>query len=366
MFANSKKISLCALTLYPHNTVPGQRYRIEQWQSYLKEYGIEVDFYWFADEKLTKTIPQSGKIAAKISGIAKAFLRRLSHLTKLRKYDAILIYRAAAMVGPAFLERLINLSGRPIIYDFDDAIFLTHTSETNKLFSWAKFAGKTASICRLSDSVTVGNNWLADYARQNNPNVTIIPSSVDTNIYQPKKKKPREKVVVGWTGSSTSQTHLEMFAPLLREISEKYLIEIHVHSDRSPDLPDIAFVWHKWSVENEVEVISNFDIGIMPMPEDEWSLGKCSMKALLYMSLGVPTVCSDIGMNREVVRHGENGFLAKTNEDWLKRIGDLVNDADLRKRMGKEARKTVEENYSMTRCAGLFAEVVRETVEKHR
>ncbi|MEK7723951.1 MAG: glycosyltransferase family 4 protein [Acidobacteriota bacterium] len=366
MFANSKKISLCALTLYPHNTVPGQRYRIEQWEPYLKEHGIEVDYFSFADEKLTKTIPQSGKILAKISGFANAFLRRFSHLTKLKNYDAILIYRAVSIVGPAFLERLIKLSGRPIIYDFDDAIFLTHTSETNKFFSWAKFAGKTASICRLSDSVTVGNEWLADYARQNNQNVTIIPSSVDTNIYQPKEKESREKIVVGWTGSSTSQTHLEMFAPLLRELCQKYPIEIHVHSDRSPDLPEIPFVWHKWSVDNEVEVISNFDIGIMPMPEDEWSLGKCSMKALLYMSLAVPTVCSDIGMNREVIRHGDNGFLAKTNEEWIEQIGNLVKDADLRKKIGDAARKTVEEKYSMTKCAGLFAEVVRKSLEKSK
>jgi glycosyltransferase involved in cell wall biosynthesis len=157
-----------------------------------------------------------------------------------------------------------------------------------------------------------------------------------------------------------------MFAPLLREICEKYPIEIHVHSDRSPDLPEIPFVWHKWSVENEVEVISNFDIGIMPMPEDEWSLGKCSMKALLYMSLAVPTVCSDIGMNREVINQGENGFLAKTNEEWVEQIGNLVKDGDLRKKIGDAARKTVEEKYSMTKCARLFAEVVRKSLEKSK
>jgi glycosyltransferase involved in cell wall biosynthesis len=359
---DGKKISLCALTLYPNNTVPGQRYRIEQWSPFLQELGIEVDFYSFADEKLTKTMPQAGKVFAKIGGLTSAFWRRFSHLTKLRKYDAILIYRAAAIVGPGFLERLIKLAGRPVIYDFDDAIFLTHTSETNKLFSWAKFAGKTASICRLSNAVTVGNAWLADYAGKQNPNVQIIPSSVDTNLYQPKDKKNNEKIIVGWTGSSTSQTHLEMFAPLLQEICEKYPIEIHVHSDRSPDVSEIPMVWHKWSPENEVEVISNFDIGIMPMPEDEWSLGKCSMKALLYMSLAVPTVCSNIGMNREVIHHGENGFLAKTNKDWLKAIGDLVDDAGLRKKIGEKARETVVEKYSMKKCAELFAEVVRKTV----
>lgn len=362
MSESKKNISLCALTLYPYNTVPGQRYRIEQWEPYLKEHGIEIDYYWFADEKLTKTMPQSGKIGQKIGGLMQAFTRRILQLPKLFKYDVILVYRAAAIVGPAFLERLAKLTGRPIIYDFDDAIFLAHTSDTNKLFSWAKFAGKTGSICRLSDAVTVGNAWLGEYAKKYNKNVTIIPSSVDTNIYVPKEKKNNEKVVIGWTGSSTSQTHLEMFAPLLKEITGKYPVEIHVHSDRSPDLPEIPFVWHKWSPENEVEVISNFDIGIMPMPDDEWSQGKCSMKALLYMSLGVPTVCSDIGMNREVINHGENGFLAKTSEEWLALIKTLVEDESLRKNMGDKARETVVNKYSMKKCSDLFARVVFETV----
>ncbi len=157
-----------------------------------------------------------------------------------------------------------------------------------------------------------------------------------------------------------------MFAPLLKEMSEKFPIEIHVHSDRSPDLPEIPLVWHKWSPKNEVEVISNFDIGIMPMPDDEWSQGKCSMKALLYMSLGVPTVCSDIGMNREVIKHGENGFLAKTDEDWLRAIEKLVNDAKLRKEMGEKSRQTVVEKYSMERCSQMFAKVVLATVKNKK
>jgi glycosyltransferase involved in cell wall biosynthesis len=362
MSEKTKKISICALTLYPYDSVPGQRFRIEQWEPYLEKYGITVDYYSFADQNLTKTVPQAGKFFSKIGGLTKAFFRRFSHLSKLRQYDAILIYRAVAIVGPAFLERIIKFTGRPIIYDFDDAIFLTHAHEANKVFSWAKFSGKTASICRLSNEVTVGNAWLADYARKQNPNVTIIPSSVDTDIYQSQVKIPKEKIVVGWTGSSTSQTHLEMFAPLLKEMTEKFPIEIHVHSDRSPNLPEIPVVWHQWSPENEVEVISGFDIGIMPMPEDEWSLGKCSMKALLYMSLGVPAVCSDIGMNREVIQNGVNGFLAKTSEEWLKAIEKLVKDETLRKKIGEKSRQTVVEKYSMERCAQLFAEVVLKAI----
>lgn len=358
-------ISVCALTLYPYDTVPGQRFRIEQWEPFLAEQGISIDYYSFADKNLTKIMPKPGNFPAKIGGLTKGLLKRVSHLRHLSKYDAILIYRAAAIIGPAFFERVVKLSGRPIIFDFDDAIFLENTNEANKLFGWLKFPGKTGTICRLSNQVTVGNEWLAGYARQFNENVTIIPSSVNTDIYVPKNKTANEsgKTIVGWTGSSTSQTHLEMFAPTLKKLLEKHKeIEIHVHSDRSPEFPDIPFVWHQWTPENEVEVISNFDIGIMPLPDDEWSLGKCSMKALLYMSLGISTVCSDVGMNREVITNGKNGFLAGSEADWFLSLDSLINDRNLRTKIGKAARETVLNRYSMKKCAEIFGKVVRNTV----
>jgi glycosyltransferase involved in cell wall biosynthesis len=363
MKTSSQRISLGVMTLYPHNTVPGQRYRIEQWESDLEARGIDVSYFSFADPELVKAMPKAGNYIGKFAGIGRAFARRLSQIRELSRFDVVLIYRAAAMAGPAFFERWLQRKGKPLIYDFDDAIFLTHAHEANKLFSWAKFAGKTGSICKMSDAVTVGNEWLADYARKFNPNVTVIPSSVDTTIYVPAVNRTNKKIVVGWTGSSTSQTHLEMFVPLLKELIERYPVEIQVHSDRSPDLPGVPVVWHKWTPENEVEIISGFDIGIMPMPDDEWSQGKCSMKALLYMSLAVPTVCSDIGMNREVIEQGVNGFLAGTNEEWLDAIGGLVESPELRAEMGRKARETVVENYSTEICAARFADVVRKTVE---
>lgn len=365
---NKKKegISVCALTLYPFDMVPGQRYRIEQWEPFLNKQGISIDYFPFADVKLTQILPKPGNFPLKVSKIIKGFAERFLNLTKLSSYDVIYIYRAAAMIGPAFPERMIKLSGRPVIFDFDDAIFLPHTNEANKLFSWMKFAGKTRSICRISNSVMVGNSWLAEYARRYNSNVTVIPSSVNTEVYSPnpKSENANRKVIIGWTGSSTSQTHLEIFAPTLRKIINRFPVEIHVHSDRSPDLPDIPFTWHKWSPENEIEVISGFDIGIMPLPNDDWSLGKCSMKALLYMSFGIPTVCSDVGMNREVINHGENGFLASEEEEWFKSLKMLIDSVDLRSKIGVAARKTVTEKYSMEKCADLFSDVIRNTIDK--
>jgi glycosyltransferase involved in cell wall biosynthesis len=358
-----KSISICALLPYPVGRAPGQRYRIEQWAPLLAEEGINIDFLPFADERLAELLYERGHFTAKSMSMAAGFLRRLSHLALIRGYDAILIHRAACLAGPALVERLISMLRRPVIFDFDDSIFLLHTTGTNRRFGWLKFPGKTASICRLSSHVVVGNSYLAAYSRKYNRRVTVIPTSIDTARYQPAyKKSGGGRAIIGWTGTSTSQTYLEMFAPVLRELVASRDVEVRVISDRKPLLPAVPHVWRRWSADTETQDLGALDIGIMPMPDDGWARGKCSLKALQYMAMGIPAVCSDVGANRELIHHGENGFLAASPEEWLKYIGILIDQPAVCARLGREARKTVEDRYSMRCCAALFADTVRQTV----
>lgn len=359
------RIAVCGLVPYPTGTTPSQRFRIEQWQSRLAEDGIAVDLLPFAGKKLLALLPQPGHLTAKLTRIACGFARRLWHLPSVARYDAVLIHRAAAIVGPAVLERMTRLLRRPIIFDFDDAIWKLHTAAVNRRLGWLKFPGKTATICRLSFHVVVGNEYLAEYARRHCDRVTIIPSSVDTDRFRPVPKPQTEgRVVVGWSGSSTSQTYLELFAPVVRELAALPGVELRIHSDRHPDLPGVPFVWRPWSPETEAAEIAAFDIGLMPMPDDQWSRGKCAMKALLYMAVGAVAVCSPVGANVELIRHGENGLLAATPDEWVECVRALVADADLRKRLGDAGRQTVVDGYSMTSCAARFAQVVREVVHR--
>lgn len=357
-------ISICALVPYPVDTTPSQRFRIEQWESCLEQQGISVDFVPFASPSLMNLLHKPGHLPAKALEFGTGFVRRIAHVASLRRYDAVFIHRAACLAGPALLEHAIRLFRKPVIFDFDDAIFKLDTTEANRRFGWLKFPGKTRTICRISDHVVVGNSYLAEYALQYNPRVTVIPTSIDTDRYQTATKNGSGgRVVIGWSGSSTSQTHLELFAALLRKVMSRRDVEVRVISNREPILPGIPYVWRPWSAEMEVEELSHFDIGIMPMPDDEWARGKCALKALQYMAMGVPTVCSAVGANCEVIQHGENGLLAKTQEDWLACLEMLVDDQRLRKRLGLMGRRTVEAKYSMKRCADLFANVVRETLE---
>jgi glycosyltransferase involved in cell wall biosynthesis len=364
---HSDSLRICALVPYPPGTTPSQRYRIEQWMPYLAEEGITVDLMPFADGRMLELLHQPGHRLGKVLAGTTRFLHRFRDLARVRRYDIVLVHRALCIAGPAVLERILALLGRPVIFDFDDAIFLLHTTEANRHLGWLKFPGKTAAICRSSTHVVVGNSYLGDYARQYNRQVTVIPTSVDTDRIQPRVRAASDgRVVIGWTGSSTSQTYLEMFTPVLRQIMTNAGIEFRVHSDRAPALPGVPFVWRPWSSETEVEEIGAFDIGVMPMPDDDWARGKCAMKALLYMAMGIPAICSAVGANREVIVHGENGLLATSNAEWVENLQLLIARPDLREKLGYAGRRTVEEQYSMRRSAGRFAQVVRETVAEWR
>lgn len=334
---------------------------------HLESLGISVDLVPFADAELMSILHKPGRQTIKALVNIHRFFRRFGDAIRTRGYDAVLIHRAACIGGPATVERVIAALGRPIIYDFDDAIFKLHTTEANRRFGWLKFPGKTKTLCRLSEHIVVGNNYLADYALKYNSRVSVIPTSIDTDRYQPVTNNTSNgKVVVGWTGSSTSQTHLEMFAPVVRELVSRRDVEVRVISDREPELPGIPYVWKPWSPETEVEDLAQIDIGIMPIPDDEWARGKCSLKALQYMAMGIPTICSPVGTNSEVIQHGENGLLAAKTEDWISCFEALVDDVALRQRLGRRGRCTVEEKYSMIRCSELFATVVRNTAGEHR
>ncbi len=352
-------IGVIALVPYPPRTTPSQRFRIEQWMPWLEAHDVKVALRTFADDELMRCLYQPGHLLHKAVGLGFAFGRRLAEIPHLDAYDVIVVHRAAVLFGPALVERMAA-ARRPLVFDFDDSIYLRHTAAANRLFGWLKFSGKTAAICRMAAHVVVGNEHLAAYARRYNEHVTVVPTSIDVDQYRPTQRVARARVVVGWTGSATSQTHLEMFAPVLRELAGRRDIEVHVVSGNRPHLPGVPFVWTKWTHEGEAEALRDFDIGIMPMPDDEWSKGKCAAKALQCMAAGAATVASAVGTNRQVIEHNVNGLLVTTPEEWLAALLRLVDDPEERRRLGEAGRRTVEERYSMPKSAAAFATVLEE------
>ena len=356
-----ESIEAVAFVPYSLGTAPSQRFRLEQWESHLRSCGIGITFKTFAPPALLRQLYLPGRALVKAVSLARAVLAQYRQIPGSGSYDVAIVHRSMSLVGPAFLERQLRRVV-PFIYDFDDAIHLLNTSEANRAFGWLKFPNKTSEICRLARAVTVGNEYLAGYARQFHHDVTVVPSSVDINIYGPgPTRSPHAPPVVGWMGSSTSQALMEPFAPLLSRIAAAGLV-LRFVSDRKPSDFTFPFEWRPWSAATEVAELRDFDIGIMPLPDTEWARGKCAMKILQYMGVGVPSIGSAVGGNLEVIRDGENGLLAASTDEWMEKICRLAADHGLAKKLGSAGRDTVVGRYSSAVCAGRFAEVVHRVV----
>jgi glycosyltransferase involved in cell wall biosynthesis len=354
-----RSISLTAWVPYALDTAPSQRYRIEQWDPHLLRDGISVRLQPFASPELTLLLRRPGHVLRKALLMLTSTARRIAASAKIPKQQIVFIHRAACLAGPPIIERWLNRRSHPMVFDFDDAIFRLHSAAENRRLAWLKQPAKTATICRLSRHVVVGNDYLARWARQHHKDVTVVPSSIDTDRYTPREDDgSRSTLVVGWIGSSTSQTYLEAFAPMLKHLVSELEIELRIISNRRPDLPGVAHTWRPWSAETEVSEVADFDIGLMPMPDEEWAHGKGAFKALQYMAVEVPTVASAVGANREVIQHGLNGLLASTESDWIEAVSSLSRSPGLRRRLGREGRRTIEQRFSMRRSAAALAEIL--------
>lgn len=327
---------------------PSTRYRVYQYLPYLAEHGINAEVSRFIDSSaFFKRLYQPGGVATKAIYFVQRTLHRLLDLTRVRRYDAVFIQREALPIGPALFEVLTARLGCPIIYDFDDAIYLPHASSANRWVSWLKQPAKTADIIRHSRHVIVGNQALYDYAHQHNSAITIIPSSINLAAYPPRAHAQAQPDVItlGWVGSGSNLDYLRVIAPALRQLSQSHAIRIEVVGGQI-ELDGLTLDCRPWQLANEISDLHGFDIGLMPLPDTPWTRGKGGFKAIQYMGVGLPVVASPVGINTEIIHHGVNGFLANTTEEWLAALTQLVEDAALRQRLGDAGRATVAARYS--------------------
>jgi glycosyltransferase involved in cell wall biosynthesis len=349
MQETKKKKILCLLPHRPGRS-PGQRFRIEQYIPFLEDNGFEVCISNLISEKHDGILYKKGKYLQKFFIFLKTILIRNKDIKRLKDFDIVFIYREAVFHGSLFFERRIARTGIPIIYDFDDSIWLMDISDGNSSLKWLKRPGKVSDIISLSTITLTGNSFLYDFASKYCADVRIIPTTVHTKINIPANKyqKQSEKICIGWTGSSTTLKHFTLAVPFLKEIQHKYhgQIQVIVISDVSNHFEGLEYEFVRWNKDTEIEVLSKIDIGIMPLPDDDWAKGKCGFKGLQYMSLGIPAVLSAVGVNTEIIIDGENGYLATNNNDWLRKLSLLIESAELREKLGMAGYHTVKEKFS--------------------
>ena len=266
------------------------------------------------------------------------------------------------MLGGAYLERaLAGPVGKPLIFDFDDAIWEVAPSGRNGIASLVRAPWKVASICRAATAVTVGNEFLASYARQHSSSVHIVRTSIDLNTFFPRPEPANgSPFTIAWTGSHSTLVHLARLRGALTRVAAERPMRLIVVCDEPPtDMGGIDIEFVKWTPENEASALAPAHVGVMPLPDTLSARGKCGCKALQYMAIGRPAVVSPVGINTEIVVNGVNGFLADTEDEWVDALTRLATDDVARQRMGAAGRATVLAGYSADAAAAAFARVVR-------
>ncbi len=336
---------------YPLKESPSQRFRFEQYFKILQAAGHSFETQSFLVGTDWKDFLMKGNALGKTLTLFRGLTRRFLLLTRIHRFDLVFIHREAAPVGPPIIEWVIaKVLSKKIVFDFDDAIWLPDQADEPRWKSVIKWRRKIRAICHWSYKVSCGNDYLYNYARQFNSRVVYNPSTIDTiEQHDPSLFRSHpDKAVIGWTGSHSTMKYLMELVPVLRELKIKYPhISILIISDRPPELPGVQFTFIPWSAETEIEMLTRIDIGIMPLPDDEWSKGKCGFKALQYMSLEKPAVVSPVGVNAKIIDHAINGFHCTTAEDWLHYLGYLIDQKDVCARMGKSGREKVINHYSV-------------------
>jgi glycosyltransferase involved in cell wall biosynthesis len=343
------------LAPYPCNEAPSQRFRFELLLKNTQEKQLHYHFQSFYSPKGWQKLYQSTNSFDKLWVLLLGFARRKLLLLSLHRYDIIYIHRETTPLGPPIFEWLIaKVFRKKIIYDFDDAIWM-NDGHDSRLFWWLKSRWKIKKICQWSWKVSVGNEFLAQFARQYCDQVVIIPTIVDTDVHsndQPKANSQQpiansQKLTIGWTGSHSTLFYLDSIVPILQALETHYDFNFLVIANRDPELPLKNYLFIKWNKDSEIDDLQKIDIGIMPLEDSEWAKGKCGFKLIQYGALGIPSVASSVGVNEDIITHEENGFLAKNQEDWKNHLTLLLENETARIEMGRKARKVVQEKYSI-------------------
>jgi len=334
---------------YPIGEAASQRFRFEQYFVHLTQKNIQFDTKPFLNEKAWKVLYRQGHIIQKMMYILSGLVNRFLLMFTLNRYDYVFIHREAAPIGPAILEFFIaKVFQKKIIYDFDDAIWIPNSSESNSFFSFLKFYKNTNYICKIAYKVSCGNEYLCLHSKEFNNNVVYNPTTIDTdNHHNITKEQMPESIVIGWTGSHSTNRYLDEMVPIIKRLEEKYNFKFCVISDKNPELPLKSFEFVQWTKQTEITDLLRLNIGIMPLHDDKWASGKCGFKALQYMALGIPALVSPVGVNTKIVDDGLNGFICKTENDWYNNLEKLLSNHQLLQTLAVNTRKKIEDNYSV-------------------
>lgn len=350
------------LTKYSRNGA-SSRLRSFQYFPFIEKEGIDVTVKPFFDEDYLKLLYGKKKIS-KLK-IANYYLKRFLVLFSFYKYDKIIIEKELFPYFFSWFERILFFLNINYIVDYDDAIFHNYDLSNNKLIQYF-LKNKIGDVMKFSNCVLVGNDYLAEKAKLSGAKKIIhFPTVIDINKYKLKDYAiTNDKIIIGWIGSPSTFKYVKNLKNVFANLKDVCPFEIHIIGASEEFVFNGLAHYYKWSELEEVAIISKFDIGIMPLENTPWELGKCAYKLVQYMGCGLPVVASSIGMNTEIINEGENGFLVENEMEWIEKLTLLLKDANLRKQLGRNGRKKIEQEYDIQRNIQKLIPLLKDGTEK--
>lgn len=353
---------------------PSSRARLHAYEPYLRRSGIEPTYSSLLGARAMRRFYELGRWARgrRVAAAAAGAVRRLGRLLGAGRFDVVVVHRDLLPRGTALALKLLQRSGTPWIFDFDDALYLSPrdhvdpTETSHARMSRAKDPGEVRALLAAAPLVLAGNETLAAAAGEWNDRVRVLPTPVDTDVFHPPARpRPFDALPeLGWIGSPTAAYCIRGLRPALEELGRRRRFVVRVTGAGEPvalsgvDVHDL-----EWSLAGEAEEYRRLSVGLYPLPDNPWTRGKCGYKALLYMASGAVPVVSPVGVNRDLVEPGVTGFHATTDAEWVEALDTLLDDPELRATLSVKGRAFVEERFSVRACQGRLVAAIRDVAE---
>jgi len=356
-----EKISILFLTRYDRKAA-SSRYRFLQYIPYLEKEGFSCVVSPLFDENYVNKFVYFQKINK--FEIFKYFINRIQVLFTVHKFKLVILEKELIPYAPALLERIFSILKISYIVDYDDAIFHQYDCHPNPIVRTI-LKKKIAVVMRNARLVIAGNPYLANYAQQAGAKeVEVIPTVIDINKYPEQRIIKKNNIfTIVWIGSPSTYEHVEMIMPVLTKISTDNNTKVVLIGPGDRKINETGIKIQPWSETTEIADLQAAHVGIMPLSDNPWARGKCGFKLIQYMACSLPVIASPVGVNTEIIEHGNNGYLASTNDEWIKYLNLLRQTLDQGKSMGLYGRNKVETNYCIQvtapRLVELFLQIIR-------
>tara|TARA_Y100000590_G_scaffold469933_1_gene660780 strand:+ start:1092 stop:2171 length:1080 start_codon:yes stop_codon:yes gene_type:complete len=354
---NKKILIICP---YPYGVQAGQRLKYEPHINAIKNKGYEVTISSFIHPNMWKVLYTKGYILKKIFYTFVGYMKRFNQIFFLNKYDIIYIFLWVTPFGGNFFEKIYKLFSKKIIYDIEDNILQNDDNE-NKINYNLRSSKKIEYLIKNSNKIVCSSPALMKKCNllSNKNNCYYIPPSLNLDRYTVKNNYSSDILTIGWTGTFSSKKYLDIVMPSILKLSKIRNFKFKIISNFDFEYDNLNVESIKWNKNNEIDELKKIDIGIYPLMNDEWISGKSGLKAMQYMALGIPSVSSKFGNVLNFINNNKNGILVKNNnEDWFNALLYLLDNADIRKKIGISGRKTIEKNFSFIEIQKLYLKIL--------